>query len=167
MMQNKVDVRGAPLSTAPATTTVINVPVETVVPDHVVWSLFNTIFLNWFCLGFVAFVYSVKARDRKMVGDLTGAQSFASTAQVPQHLGAGPGPPPDHHIHCPSGHGLCRGLRGPCYRPCRRAAATTRSPRRTPWAPPRPPAAPRAPQPSAPGAQTGLYAADFNKVPCV
>ncbi|CAD7687183.1 unnamed protein product [Nyctereutes procyonoides] len=81
MMQNKVDVRGAPLSTAPATTTVINVPVETVVPDHVVWSLFNTIFLNWFCLGFVAFVYSVKARDRKMVGDLTGAQSFASTAR--------------------------------------------------------------------------------------
>ena len=70
MMQNKVDVRGAPLSTAPATTTVINVPVETVVPDHVVWSLFNTIFLNWFCLGFVAFVYSVK------VG------------------GCGPGPPP-------------------------------------------------------------------------
>uniref|UniRef100_A0A8C0MUV9 Uncharacterized protein n=1 Tax=Canis lupus familiaris TaxID=9615 RepID=A0A8C0MUV9_CANLF len=76
-----VDVRGALLSTAPATTTVINVPEETVVPDHVVWSLFNTIFLNSFCLGFVAFVYSVKARDRKMVGDLTGAQSFASTAR--------------------------------------------------------------------------------------
>ncbi|XP_038279912.1 interferon-induced transmembrane protein 1-like [Canis lupus familiaris] len=81
MMQNKVDVRGALLSTAPATTTVINVLEETVVPDHVVWSLFNTIFLNSFCLGFVAFVYSVKARDRKMVGDLTGAQSFASTAR--------------------------------------------------------------------------------------
>uniref|UniRef100_A0A8C0TMA8 Uncharacterized protein n=1 Tax=Canis lupus familiaris TaxID=9615 RepID=A0A8C0TMA8_CANLF len=78
---NKVDVWGALLSTAPATTTVINVPEETVVPDHVVWSLFNTIFLNSFCLGFVAFVYSVKARDRKMVGDLTGAQSFASTAR--------------------------------------------------------------------------------------
>uniref|UniRef100_A0A8C0TM97 Uncharacterized protein n=2 Tax=Canis lupus familiaris TaxID=9615 RepID=A0A8C0TM97_CANLF len=76
-----VDVWGALLSTAPATTTVINVPEETVVPDHVVWSLFNTIFLNSFCLGFVAFVYSVKARDRKMVGDLTGAQSFASTAR--------------------------------------------------------------------------------------
>uniref|UniRef100_A0A8C0TK45 Uncharacterized protein n=1 Tax=Canis lupus familiaris TaxID=9615 RepID=A0A8C0TK45_CANLF len=79
--KNKVDVWGALLSTAPATTTVINVPEETVVPDHVVWSLFNTIFLNSFCLGFVAFVYSVKARDRKMVGDLTGAQSFASTAR--------------------------------------------------------------------------------------
>ena len=61
---------GAPQSAAPATTTVINICGDTVVPDHVVWSLFNTIFLNSFCLGFVAFVYSVK------VG------------------GCGPGPPP-------------------------------------------------------------------------
>ncbi|XP_040091735.1 interferon-induced transmembrane protein 1-like [Oryx dammah] len=37
--------------------------------------------MNWCCLGFVAFAYSVKSRDRKMVGDITGAQSYASTAK--------------------------------------------------------------------------------------
>ncbi|XP_025308594.3 interferon-induced transmembrane protein 1-like isoform X3 [Canis lupus familiaris] len=72
---------GAPQSAAPAITTVINICGDTVVPDHVVWSLFNTVFMNWCCLGFMAFSYSVKTRDRKMAGDLTGAQSFASTAR--------------------------------------------------------------------------------------
>ncbi|CAD7687181.1 unnamed protein product [Nyctereutes procyonoides] len=79
--EQEVVVVRAPQSTAPATTTVINIHGDTVVPDHVVWSLFNTVFMNWCCLGFLAFAYSVKARDRKMVGDLTGAQSFASTAR--------------------------------------------------------------------------------------
>ncbi|CAK7308295.1 Interferon-induced transmembrane protein 3 [Vulpes lagopus] len=79
--EHEVVVLGAPQSAAPATTTVINIRGDTVVPDHIVWSLFNTVFMNWCCLGFVAFAYSVKARDRKMVGDLTGAQSFASTAR--------------------------------------------------------------------------------------
>uniref|UniRef100_A0A8I3SC01 Uncharacterized protein n=1 Tax=Canis lupus familiaris TaxID=9615 RepID=A0A8I3SC01_CANLF len=45
---------GAPQSAAPATTTVINICGDTVVPDHVVWSLFNTVFMNWCCLGFMA-----------------------------------------------------------------------------------------------------------------
>uniref|UniRef100_A0A3Q2HNN3 Interferon induced transmembrane protein 1 n=1 Tax=Equus caballus TaxID=9796 RepID=A0A3Q2HNN3_HORSE len=49
--------------------------------DHVIWSLFNTLFMNWCCLGFVAFAFSVKSRDRKMVGDMTGARSYASTAR--------------------------------------------------------------------------------------
>ncbi|XP_038279421.1 LOW QUALITY PROTEIN: interferon-induced transmembrane protein 1-like [Canis lupus familiaris] len=71
---------GPPRAQLP-TTTVINIRGDTVVPDHVVWSLFNTVFMNWCCLGFVAFTYSVKTRDRKMAGDLTGAQSFASTAR--------------------------------------------------------------------------------------
>ncbi|XP_045871679.1 interferon-induced transmembrane protein 1-like isoform X1 [Meles meles] len=61
--------------------TVINIQTETAVPDHIVWSLFNTIFLSWCCLGFVAFAYSVKSRDRKMVGDVIGAQTYASTAK--------------------------------------------------------------------------------------
>uniref|UniRef100_A0A2I3G3C6 Interferon-induced transmembrane protein 1 n=1 Tax=Nomascus leucogenys TaxID=61853 RepID=A0A2I3G3C6_NOMLE len=61
--------------------TVINIYSETSVPDHVVWSLFNTLFLNWCCLGFIAFAFSVKSRDRKMVGDVTGAQAYASTAK--------------------------------------------------------------------------------------
>ncbi|KAM9221466.1 interferon-induced transmembrane protein 1-like [Dugong dugon] len=84
--EHEVAVLGAPVSpaphsSAPMTSTVINIHSETSVPDHVVWSLFNTLFLNFCCLGFVAFAYSVKSRDRKMVGDLTGAQSYASTAK--------------------------------------------------------------------------------------
>uniref|UniRef100_A0A8C6G407 Interferon-induced transmembrane protein 2 n=1 Tax=Mus spicilegus TaxID=10103 RepID=A0A8C6G407_MUSSI len=51
------------------------------VPDHVVWSLFNTLFFNACCLGFIAYAYSVKSRDRKMVGDVIGAQAYASTAK--------------------------------------------------------------------------------------
>uniref|UniRef100_A0A8I3W9M1 Uncharacterized protein n=1 Tax=Callithrix jacchus TaxID=9483 RepID=A0A8I3W9M1_CALJA len=52
--------------------TVIHIRSEASVPDHVVWSLFNTLFMN---------SCSVKSRDRKMVGDLTGAQAYASTAK--------------------------------------------------------------------------------------
>ncbi|XP_057583958.1 interferon-induced transmembrane protein 3-like [Hippopotamus amphibius kiboko] len=79
--EHEVAMLGAAQSQAPVTTTVINIQSETSVPDHIVWSLFNTIFMNWCCLGFVAFAYSVKSRDRKMVGDITGAQSYASTAK--------------------------------------------------------------------------------------
>ncbi|XP_012863904.1 interferon-induced transmembrane protein 3, partial [Echinops telfairi] len=78
--EHEVDVLGAPPTPGPAPT-VISIRSEVSVPDHVVWSLFNTVFLNIFCLGFVAFAYSVKSRDRKMVGDMIGAQSYASTAK--------------------------------------------------------------------------------------
>ncbi|GAB5578277.1 interferon-induced transmembrane protein 3 [Prionailurus iriomotensis] len=79
--EHEVAVLGGPQSPAPMATTVINIQTETSVPDHIVWSLFNTIFMNWCCLGFVAFAYSVKSRDRKMVGDVIGAQTYASTAK--------------------------------------------------------------------------------------
>uniref|UniRef100_A0A8D1WYA9 Interferon-induced transmembrane protein 3 n=1 Tax=Sus scrofa TaxID=9823 RepID=A0A8D1WYA9_PIG len=79
--EHEVAVLGAPQTSAPVATTVINIRSETSVPDHVVWSLFNTLFMNWCCLGFVAFAYSVKERDRKMVGDIIGAQSNGSTAK--------------------------------------------------------------------------------------
>ena len=73
---------GAPHNPAPPTSTVIHIRSETSVPDHVVWSLFNTLFMNSCCLGFIAFAYSVKSRDRKMVGDLTGVpQAYASIAK--------------------------------------------------------------------------------------
>ncbi|KAM8812495.1 interferon-induced transmembrane protein 1-like [Rhynchonycteris naso] len=68
-------------NSGPMMSTVVNIQTETAVQDHIVWSLFNTIFFNPFCLGFVAFAYSVKSRDRKMVGDVIGAQSYASTAK--------------------------------------------------------------------------------------
>ncbi|KAG7473835.1 hypothetical protein MATL_G00100200 [Megalops atlanticus] len=49
--------------------------------DHIVWSLFNAIYMNTFCLGFAALYFSVKARDRKVVGDLEGAREYGSTAR--------------------------------------------------------------------------------------
>ncbi|XP_075422751.1 dispanin subfamily A member 2b-like [Ascaphus truei] len=51
------------------------------VRDHIVWSLFNAIFLNFCCLGFFALVFSVKSRDRKLIRDVSGATSYGSTAR--------------------------------------------------------------------------------------
>ncbi|XP_078077413.1 dispanin subfamily A member 2b-like [Mustelus asterias] len=52
------------------------------VRDHLLWSIFNFFYFNFCCLGFVALVYSVKSRDRKVVGDVEGAQQHASTARA-------------------------------------------------------------------------------------
>ncbi|NXC84845.1 IFM1 protein, partial [Cercotrichas coryphoeus] len=49
--------------------------------DHLVWSFFTTLYGNFCCLGLLAFVFSVKSRDRKVLGDYGGAQSYASTAK--------------------------------------------------------------------------------------
>ncbi|NXJ77527.1 IFM5 protein, partial [Trogon melanurus] len=49
--------------------------------DHLVWSVFNTIYMNFCCLGFVALAFSVKARDRKVAGDVEAAQRFSSKAK--------------------------------------------------------------------------------------
>uniref|UniRef100_A0A8C2S6I8 Interferon-induced transmembrane protein 3 n=1 Tax=Capra hircus TaxID=9925 RepID=A0A8C2S6I8_CAPHI len=83
--EHEVAVLGGPQSQAPVTTTVINICSETSVPDHIVWSLFNTIFMNcrcvFCCVHGVCVCVCVCSRDRKMVGDITGAQSYASTAK--------------------------------------------------------------------------------------
>ncbi|XP_039317781.2 interferon-induced transmembrane protein 3-like [Saimiri boliviensis] len=83
--EHEVAALGVPHNPAPPTSTVMHIRSETSVPDHVIWSLFNTLFMNSCCLGFIAFVYSVKqprqSRDRKMVGNLTGAQAYASTTK--------------------------------------------------------------------------------------
>lgn len=57
--------RGPHISTSAPTTT-INIPAEISRPDHVVWSTFNALFLNFCCLGFIAYAYSVKV----LYGDL-------------------------------------------------------------------------------------------------
>ncbi|KAJ8252518.1 hypothetical protein COCON_G00218300 [Conger conger] len=49
--------------------------------DHVLWSLFNLFYMNAFCLGFVALYFSIKSRDRKVVGDMEGAREYGSTAR--------------------------------------------------------------------------------------
>ncbi|NWR79834.1 IFM1 protein, partial [Centropus unirufus] len=51
-------------------------------PDFVLWSFFNTMFCNVFCLGFIALSYSVKARDRKIAQDPAGAVAFGKTAKI-------------------------------------------------------------------------------------
>ncbi|KAJ1178346.1 hypothetical protein NDU88_003592 [Pleurodeles waltl] len=38
-------------------------------------------FCNICCLGFVALVYSIKARDRKVLNDMGGASAYAKTAK--------------------------------------------------------------------------------------
>ncbi|XP_045676942.1 interferon-induced transmembrane protein 1-like [Phyllostomus hastatus] len=79
--EHEVAVLGAPQGPGPVVSTVVNIQTETAVPDHIVWSLFNTLFFNVCCLGFMAFAYSVKSRDRKLVKDVIGARSYASTAK--------------------------------------------------------------------------------------
>ncbi|XP_016524329.1 dispanin subfamily A member 2b-like [Poecilia formosa] len=61
--------------------TIVNVPTEPT-RDYLVWSLWNFVYGNFCCLGLAALICSVKARDRKMVGDQLGARGHASTARV-------------------------------------------------------------------------------------
>nr|XP_023678594.1 dispanin subfamily A member 2b-like [Paramormyrops kingsleyae] len=49
--------------------------------DHIIWSLFNFINCNPCCLGLIALYYSVKARDRKVLGDLEAAREHGSKAR--------------------------------------------------------------------------------------
>ncbi|NWW53983.1 IFM3 protein, partial [Pedionomus torquatus] len=49
--------------------------------DFVLWSLFNAMYCNPFCLGFIALVFSVKARDRRTANDAASATSYGRTAK--------------------------------------------------------------------------------------
>lgn len=48
--------------------------------DHIVWSIFNLIHCNPCCLGLVALLFSVRARDLKVVGDVEGARAQGKKA---------------------------------------------------------------------------------------
>ncbi|KAM7415001.1 hypothetical protein PAMA_019699 [Pampus argenteus] len=61
-------------------TTVNNMPTE-LPQDHIVWSLGSFVYFNPFCLGLAALIFSIKARDRKLAGDLVGARSYGATAR--------------------------------------------------------------------------------------
>ncbi|XP_046300766.1 interferon-induced transmembrane protein 10 isoform X3 [Marmota monax] len=64
-------------------TTVIEVyPDTTEVNDYYLWSIFNFVYLNFCCLGFIALAYSLKVRDKKLVNDLNGAVEDAKTARL-------------------------------------------------------------------------------------
>lgn len=45
--------------------TVVDIGAPTAPRDHLLWSLCNTVYLNLFCLGFMALVYSVKVRENE------------------------------------------------------------------------------------------------------
>ncbi|XP_043938611.1 dispanin subfamily A member 2b-like [Protopterus annectens] len=63
-------------------TTVINMRPSIPPPrDHLIWSIFSFLYMNFCCLGCMALTFSVKARDRKVIGDMEGARHYASTAK--------------------------------------------------------------------------------------
>lgn len=64
-------------------TTVVEVYPDTgEVDDYYLWSIFNFVYLNFCCLGFIALAYSLKVRDKKLLNDLTGAVEDAKTARL-------------------------------------------------------------------------------------
>uniref|UniRef100_A0A6I8MY41 IFM1 protein n=1 Tax=Ornithorhynchus anatinus TaxID=9258 RepID=A0A6I8MY41_ORNAN len=69
---------GAPPGPSPST--VISIP-SPPPRDYLVWSLFSTLYMNFCCLGLIAFIFSVKARDRKVMGDMIRAQEYSHTAK--------------------------------------------------------------------------------------
>ncbi|XP_073460781.1 interferon-induced transmembrane protein 1-like [Aquarana catesbeiana] len=62
-------------------TVVTITPEVPAVRDHIIWSFFNAMYLNFCCLGFIALIFSVKSRDRKLLKDKHGAISYSSTAR--------------------------------------------------------------------------------------
>ncbi|XP_041650811.1 dispanin subfamily A member 2b-like [Cheilinus undulatus] len=61
-------------------TTTVNIVAEPP-KDHIIWSLLCFVYTNPCCLGLVALIHSIKARDRKMVGDLEGARQYGLSAR--------------------------------------------------------------------------------------
>ncbi|XP_044050057.1 uncharacterized protein LOC122875221 [Siniperca chuatsi] len=60
--------------------TTVNIPTEPP-KDHIIWSLCCFVYSNPCCLGLAALIFSIKARDRKVAGDLDGARHYGSTAR--------------------------------------------------------------------------------------
>ncbi|NWV82185.1 IFM1 protein, partial [Dasyornis broadbenti] len=72
---------GVNMEDLPRSTTVMVEETPKPPRDHLVWSLFTTLYCNVCCLGLLALVFSVKSRDRKVLSDYGGAQSYSSTAK--------------------------------------------------------------------------------------
>ncbi|XP_074490051.1 dispanin subfamily A member 2b-like [Sebastes fasciatus] len=66
----------------PTTVQYTTVNINTEPPkDHIIWSLLCFMYSNSCCLGLAALTFSIKARDRKVAGDLEGARHYGSTAR--------------------------------------------------------------------------------------
>ncbi|XP_049474844.1 interferon-induced transmembrane protein 3-like [Panthera uncia] len=74
--KHEVAVLGVTQGLDPMATTKIDIHSKTSVHDHIIWSLFNIVFVNLCCLG-----YSVKSRDWKRVGDVIEAQAYDSATE--------------------------------------------------------------------------------------
>ncbi|XP_054246385.1 dispanin subfamily A member 2b-like [Indicator indicator] len=72
-----LDMEGLPRST------VVMVEPSPVPPprDHFAWSLCTMLYGNICCLGFMALIFSVKSRDRKVLRDYSGALSYGTTSK--------------------------------------------------------------------------------------
>ncbi|XP_062917607.1 dispanin subfamily A member 2b-like [Mobula hypostoma] len=65
----------------PATAINIGMP-PLPIKDHFLWSIFNFAFCNFCCLGFLALVFSVKARDQKVLGNIYEANHHGFTSKA-------------------------------------------------------------------------------------
>ncbi|KAM8939144.1 interferon-induced transmembrane protein 1-like [Pelodytes ibericus] len=50
--------------------------------DYLLFSVFNIMCINLCCLGFLALVFAIKSRDRKLLGDWSGAKTYGSTSRA-------------------------------------------------------------------------------------
>ncbi|XP_023255996.1 dispanin subfamily A member 2b-like [Seriola lalandi dorsalis] len=71
---------GQPGTSAVVEYTTVNIHTEPP-PDHIIWSLCCFAHCNPCCLGLAALIYSIKARDKKVAGDLEGARKYGSSAR--------------------------------------------------------------------------------------
>ncbi|NXA41088.1 DSA2B protein, partial [Eudromia elegans] len=65
----------------PQDATVVLVPVEPPPRDYLACSLASLLYFNCCFLGLMAVVFSIKSRDRRMLGDRSGARSYGSRAR--------------------------------------------------------------------------------------
>nr|DBA17344.1 TPA: hypothetical protein GDO54_002809 [Pyxicephalus adspersus] len=79
-LKEEIEFRNGPNQHIQSTVVTI-MPEGPPVRDHFIWSLFNAMYMNFCCLGVLALVFSVKSRDRKVLGDKNGATSYGSTAR--------------------------------------------------------------------------------------
>ncbi|XP_027019607.1 interferon-induced transmembrane protein 3-like [Tachysurus fulvidraco] len=61
-----------------ARTVVVSMPEHP--PDYAAWSVCSMSYGNPCCLGLIALIFSMKSRDQKMVGNMTTAKNYGSTA---------------------------------------------------------------------------------------
>ncbi|KAL4622655.1 interferon-induced transmembrane protein 5-like [Arapaima gigas] len=77
-------------SRKPGSSTVVNMGHAGKPPnDYLIWSLCNTLYVNFCCLGFMALIYSIKARDQKTLGDMKAAQECSDKAKWYNILASG------------------------------------------------------------------------------